>query len=246
MAWPKERILEVLDDCCESFRFPMLDNGYVYLADCRLSAFRSAEDWHLAIEVFGFSPRAGIPDINIYHFGSKIVRQKRPEDFVTQEAFDNYLRNNPNSETDFVYPIDEGDWIDQDLGETVVSGKSVIVRGSAIPVPTREELEEIGIELEDSSTVYIYEFCRALAAKHRTLILATEDELRKLVPDEMKLVLRLDEWSHPDVVNPDQKPSGNQTFQQIAAVLESGDVSMFQPTAEPNTHWSKWPEGGTL
>jgi hypothetical protein len=62
----------------------------------------------------------------------------------------------------------------------------------------------------------------------------------------MKLVLRLDEWSHPDVVNSDQKPSGNQTFQQIAAVLESGDISMFQPTAEPNTHWSNWPDGGTL
>ena len=246
MAWPKERILKVLDDCCESFTFPMLDNGYVYLADCRLSAFRSMEDWHLAIEIFGFSPRGGIPDINVYHFGSRIVRRKRPEDFVTPEAFEIYLRNNPNNESDFVYPIDDGDWIDQELGEAVVSGKSVIVRGSTISVPSRDELGRIGIELEDSSTVYIYEVCRALAMQHRSLILASEDELRKLVPDNMEMILRLDEWNHPDVVNPDQKPSGNETFKQIATVLESGDVSVFQPTLEPNTHWSNWPEGGAL
>jgi hypothetical protein len=36
-------ILRVLDAGCESFTFPMLDNGYVYLAATRLSLFRSPE-----------------------------------------------------------------------------------------------------------------------------------------------------------------------------------------------------------
>ena len=246
MAWRTDRILSVLDDCCENFTFPMLDNGYVYPAACRLSAFRSVEDWHLAIEVFGFSPRAGIPDINIYHFGSNIVRQKQLEDFVTPEAFDDYLKNNPNNESDFVYPISAGNWIDEELGETVVPEMSVVVRGSAIPVPPRDEFERLGIELEDWSSVYVYELCRALASTHRNLVLASESELRKLVPHGLELVLRLDEWNHPDVVNPDQKTSGNETFQQVSAVLESGDPSMFQPGSEPNTHWSNWPEGGLL
>ena len=246
MAWPQKRILRVLDDCCDSFTFPMLDNGYVYLADCRLSAFRSSEDWHLTIEVFGFSPRSGVPDIHIYHFGSKIVRQKRSENFVTPEAFENHLRNNPYNESDFVYPIEEGDWIDSEFGETVVSGKSANVRGLMIPVSTSEELERIGIELEDSSTVHVYELCRALAAKHRSLILAREGELRKLIPDDLKMVLRLDHWNHPDVVHADQRPSGNQTFQMIAAILETGDVSKYRATLAPNTHWSNWPEGGML
>jgi len=246
MAWPKDHILKVLDDCCANFTFPMLDNGYVYLAASRVSAFRSAEDWHLAIEVFGFSPRAGIPDINIYHFGSNIIRQKRPENFVSQEAFDNYLRNNPNNESDFVYPIDEGEWIDQELGETVAPGNSVVLRGSEIPVPTRDEFGSLGITLEDSSNVYIYELWRAVAATHRDLVLASEDELRKLVPNDFDLVLRLDEWNHPDVVNPDQKASSSETFQQIAVVLETGDVSKYQPSREANNHWSNWPNGGQL
>jgi len=46
-------ILAILDRCCDRNTFPMLDNGYVYLAATRLSLFRSPDDWAIAIEVFG-------------------------------------------------------------------------------------------------------------------------------------------------------------------------------------------------
>jgi hypothetical protein len=54
-------ILRVLDDCASSFNFPVLDNGYVYLAASRLSAYAAPPDWALVIEIFGFSPRTGLP-----------------------------------------------------------------------------------------------------------------------------------------------------------------------------------------
>src|SRR5690349_24690426 len=60
-----DRILSILDRCCDAFTFPMLDNGYVYLAATRLSLFRAAPDWAMVIEVFGFSPRSGLPDTHI-------------------------------------------------------------------------------------------------------------------------------------------------------------------------------------
>ena len=37
----------------------MLDNGYVYLADVRLTAFANTDVWALIIETLGFSSRAG-------------------------------------------------------------------------------------------------------------------------------------------------------------------------------------------
>lgn len=70
-------ILEVLDQCCEHHRFPMLDNGYVYPAATRLSLFRSSADWAMVIEIFGYSPRAGIPDTHVYTFGSRVRRMRR-------------------------------------------------------------------------------------------------------------------------------------------------------------------------
>ena len=33
MVFDPEEILSILDDCCDAFTFPMLDNGYVYLAE---------------------------------------------------------------------------------------------------------------------------------------------------------------------------------------------------------------------
>ncbi|MDS0860972.1 hypothetical protein NUV25_25000 [Burkholderia pseudomultivorans] len=39
-----QSILSVLDDCCEQFSFPMLDNGYVYLAATRLSLYGGPAD----------------------------------------------------------------------------------------------------------------------------------------------------------------------------------------------------------
>jgi hypothetical protein len=37
-----------------------------------------------------------------------------------------------------------------------------------------------------------------------------------------------------------------ETFQMITEVLVRGDSAWYVPTQTPNTHWSNWPEGGTL
>ncbi len=72
MAFEAEEILAILDRCCDAFTFPMLDNGYVYLAATRLSLYRSATDWAIVIEVFGFSPRSGLPDTHVQTFASRL------------------------------------------------------------------------------------------------------------------------------------------------------------------------------
>ena len=41
-------------------------------------------------------------------------------------------------------------------------------------------------------------------------------------------------------------PSSYETWQQLAQVLATGDARYYQPTLLPNTHWSNWPESGTL
>src|SRR4051794_20290728 len=96
-------ILKILDDCGASFTFPMLDNGYVYLGCTRLSLYRSIADWALVTEVFGFSPRSGLPDTGLYIFASKLHDRNKAEQYVNRNAYENYLANNPNNELRFVY-----------------------------------------------------------------------------------------------------------------------------------------------
>ncbi len=123
MNWSTQQILEVLDACCDGFTFPMLDNGYVYLAATRLSLFRSSSNWALTIEVFGFSPRGGMPDNHIYTFASRLRNRRTPEDFVNREAYELYLASNPNNESRFLEPLEAGDWLD---GEEVAVGATTV------------------------------------------------------------------------------------------------------------------------
>ena len=240
-------ILTILDRCCENFTFPMLDNGYVYLAATRLSSFRSTADWALVIEVFGFSPRAGLPDTHISTFASRLHDRKPVDDFVTPEAHRQYLENNPHNESRFIHPIDEGPWQDSEDLEVVANGASkVMIRGKPVPLPTPQQYREHAIDLEQSPNVFVYEACRYFAAIQREFIFGTQTERRANVPPELNQILQLEEWNHPDVVDGISRPSGSETFQQLAAVLSSGDAQLYSPTMLPNTHWQNWPEGGTL
>jgi hypothetical protein len=240
-------ILEVLDQCCEHHRFPMLDNGYFYLAASRLSLFRSSTDWAMVIEIFGYSPRAGIPDTHVYTLGSRVQRMRGETDFVSRAAFENYLANNPHNESSFIYPIEEGAWQDDSSVELLARGqREVVVRGLSGPTPPREAYAQHGIALTSPDDVQVFEFCRWLAATARDRVLATAEERRNCVPSELALILQLDEWRHPDVVN-DELPSAVPTFQALAEILAGGsEVGLNAIRERPNTHWSNWPDAGTL
>ncbi|MEM8810527.1 MAG: hypothetical protein AAGF01_31335 [Cyanobacteria bacterium P01_G01_bin.38] len=240
-------ILSILDRCCDVYTFPILDNGYVYLAATRLSLFRSTQAWALVIEVFGFSPRAGLPDTHIYTFANCLQNRDTAHQYVSHEAYQRYLANNPNNESRFVYPIEAGPWQDPENSEVIaLDAPPVILRGRPAQLPSLEQYTAHGIELETSPTVQVYEACRYFAATQRDSVLATEAERRFSIPPELEQILQLEDWNHPDVVDETVRPSDSETFQQLAAVLSTGNMQLYQPSLPPNTHWQNWPEGGQL
>jgi hypothetical protein len=91
----------------------------------------------------------------------------------------------------------------------------------------------------------LVELFRSLVPEHRDLLLATEAEIRARIPADLPELVRLEAWNHPDLSN-GRMPSECETFQQIADAIVSGDRGKLRPTLEPNTHYSHWPEGGTL
>lgn len=246
MHWRPKDILSILDECCANFTFPMLDNGYLYPAATRLSLYRTERDWGIVIEVFGYSPRAGLPDINLYTFASTLHNRDLPEKYNSPSAHANYLKNNPHNESRFVFPIEPGTWEDTESREFLARDASEItVRDRFVKLPALKEYGRHGIELMQTPQVQIFELCRFLADVERERVLASPKERRVSLPPDMKQVLQLEEWNHPDVVNNDL-PSQSEAFQQLAEVLVQGDPGLYRPTRSPNTHWRNWPEGGTL
>jgi hypothetical protein len=244
---PEAAILAVLDQGCRDMVFPMLDNGYLYLAAARLSLHRSEVDWALVFEIFGFSPRAGAPDLSVWSFGSRLANRKVREDYVSDEAYRNYLHVHPHDDSAFFFPLDDG-WQDPDDLELVApDARTLMVRGKEVAVPSREELRSIGIEPAEPEPerVRTFEVCRYLAATERELVLATPEERRTHVPADLSTILVLDDWHHPDTVT-GQVASDTTAFRSLALVLATGDVGAYDRSEPGNTHWSNWPDGGSL
>ncbi len=236
MSFTKTDILKQLDDCADKFSFPMLDNGYVYLIDSRLTVYRDNKNWVILIEVIGCSNRGGgHNDISncLYFFGNCLTFQLG--------------MNNSN----FLYFTDDSKggktFLDADFqGYLNPDIKSILIKGEKIMIPKSVEFyESQGIRLEEPSKIYIWEFLRGIRQYHRESFFATEEEIRKRIPFNIPLILKLEEWYHNDLAAGEQ-PSEIETFQMIASVIEKGNIELYQPTKKPNTHWSNWPEGGTL
>ncbi len=157
-----------------------------------------------------------------------------------------YLTANPCDESHSVFPIEEGSWQDEDDFELIaLDANQIEVRGNAIELPTREQYASVGFELMDPDAVHVFECCRFLSENYRNLVLATEQERRFTVPDQLTEMIVLDDWQHPNLAEKEY-PSECESFQQLALALETGDVSGYRPTTAGNTHWSNWPHGGTL
>jgi len=237
----REEILSQLDDCAHGYEFPMLDNGYNYPADVRLSAYRDEMRWAIIIEDLNCHNRAYQHDAFshcAYCFGNCLKGSPGlGKDFTSSTS------DSPN-ESIFV----DGDDSVEENGSAIVRSdlKEILIRDQIVPVDlTPENLLAKGIALEEAPIIHDYELLRSLLPENRDLLLATEEELHQHVPSDLPLLLRLDEWHHPDLSG-DELPSESETFQMIADVLVTGNINRYSPTKAPNTHWSNWPEGGTL
>jgi hypothetical protein len=235
MSKLSQEILQQLDNCADDFQFPMLDNGYVYLADTRMSVYASPSNWAIIIEVLGYNPRAWKTD----GFDNCLY------------CFGNFLGCKIGTDNaNFLFPISDGM-----SAPLFAENEPEIINEFARDVKIRENLFPItndlnayarsGIILEAPPSVHAFEFLRLLAITYRDLLLATEAELRARVIGDIPLMLQINEWHHPDIVI-GEKPSQNETFILIAEMIDKLDTSIYHSSKSPNTHWSNWKDGGTL
>ena len=228
-------ILQQLDQCAEEHTFPMLDNGYVYPVDSRLTAYRDDERWAMVIETVGFSYRGG------GHNGISNCLY----------VFGNCLSCKPGIDDEsFIYPTEdsgEGETFDpEDEAFLNPHVSTMRLREKTIQVPHEPGYYQTkGIDPEEPPRVTIWEFLRGISDAYKEEFMATEEEIRHRLPNDLPLFLKLDEWFHPDLAK-GEMPGHTETFRMIAKGLETGNAAVYNPTREPNNHWKNWPEGGTL
>ncbi|NUT35196.1 MAG: hypothetical protein HOV79_19240 [Hamadaea sp.] len=213
-----EQILAQLDDAAREHHFADPEHPYYYAIDARLHAYRDERRWALQIELVGYNPRAGNV-VDVVHTYGNCLTRGRPG--YENEDFLSRVEN-----MDEVEDTDNPECLRADRGPIQIRGRRIEVDAAA-----DDSLEDV---------------FRLLVPEHRELLLADEAELRRRIPADLPEVLRLDEWWHRSPARYDELPSETETFQQLAVALETGDLTAYRPTLPPNTHWSNWPESGSL
>lgn len=130
---------------------------------------------------------------------------------------------------DFLTRVENMDAIGTD--EETFRGGPIVLRGREVTVPVAA-----GADLVDAF--------RALVPGHRELLLATEAEVRARIPADLPLLLQLEEWHQPALY--EDPPSAAEAYRQLAEVVAASDAGRYRPTEPPNTHWSNWPDSGSL
>ena len=286
----EEEILNTLDNSNDGYYCFFVELGHVYssLIDTRLNVFRGDKDrWAIAVERLGYNPRAGAIVLDIYYYGNCLINLE----------FDNERPTNVYS----IYPIDFNSFNETMEDERLKSDAQFwLVRGQAIPLShNKQDYTNAGIELDEyePNEISAEEVGRLVVSQNRDLFRATDIELYKSIPTDLKKTVVLDEWYHKDFllqISPtmtdehlhqvyefnknltglggmtfedfaqsfrqkekltdelnkeiwkNNRPSSYETWQLIANVIVTNDPKQYKPTLEPNTHWTNWPDSGSL
>jgi hypothetical protein len=219
-SFTREEIFSQLDESIAGMSFPDIGHGYNYPLDVRLHAYRDDARWAILVELVGYNPRAcSVIDV-IHHFGNCL---DGPSGFENEDFLDRIA--------DTELPLDEEQrW----YLTTPVERLTVEGRGE--------------IDVPNPAAADVVEMFRSLVPAHRDLLLADESELRRRIPADLPEVLRLEEWAHPDplLLHDGDGVETTELWRLLADVLVTGDVTRYAPTEAPDSHWSNWPEGGSL
>lgn len=231
----KQEILRQLDVEAEGYVFPMLDNGYYYHGDQKMTIFRDDRRWAILLEVLAFfNHEYGLEGITTIAnvFGNCLIGWNNNDNF-------NYFASDNGTETFLTDDTIHLPYLNPEA-------KSILVRGQEIPIISdRRHYESKQIKLEHEGKITSWEFLRGLIPEHSNLFWVTREEISTKIPNDLPIFMTLDNWHHPDLVV-DEKPSETETFQQLADVIITGDKQLYNTTEISNTHWTNWPEGGTL
>ena len=244
MSFSAEDVIEHLEQCGrEPYRFFIdLSHGYFFNATTFLHLYADDGRWAMIFETAGYGNRSGFIELELFYYGNCL------RDLPRAGANDMF---ECNMESLYLVEPHELERIEDDFEAVALSVGGLTIRGVQLVVPTEAEaFREAGIEV-DGGHVSVWGLVRYLAARSPDPFRATETELRMHLPPDLPHLLTVHEWHHRQYAVYEGEvlgdlPSSYETYPSLARVLSSRDPSRYSPRLLPNTHWSNWPEAGTL
>lgn len=218
-------ILHCLDSQSVDRGFPTFSNCNIDMVTARLRGFRNETSWIIMFEqLVNYYPAEGILPILLI------------------DVLGNCFENKKSRINESLYPVqieNECEWESKEAEHDNDDLLYLMIREQQITVKYKLIEKHSHWNLGFNLLVH-------LLANHREEMLATEDEIRAIVPSDMQQVILLDNWHHPDVCSWNGRknrhfiPSDAMSMRMIAQVLETENIDFYQPREEANINWRFW------
>lgn len=126
--------------------------------------------------------------------------------------------------------------------------KEIKIRNQFVPFDNDyKNYEKEGIDVRDDynpqNLISFANFIRYLHETNPKLISATEDEIRKHIPKDLPKLMTINEFYFVSIYDKTNLPSRQETYQLIAKILTTKNVTIWKPTQKPNNSWKNWESG---
>lgn len=247
VVFTADDVLRFLDRCLmenPNWFFIDLGHPYVYTANSRLTLYANEVHWAIVSEVSGWNPRAATFLLTMTFFGNCLERLKPAGNTTWNAEFITLIEQAPMHEaveqlattaTPVAIKVR-----DRSVLVPAMGGSTFIPNVGSQPWPKGARPQDVG---------------RYVAYEYADLCRATDTEKRMHLPSGLPELMTIDQWHHrywyyshaPNNAGPiGDAPSSYETYRLIAEVLATRDPSRYRPTLKPNSHWSNWPQAGSL
>jgi hypothetical protein len=234
------------DDVNYNF-FLDLEHGYCVTASSRIHLYADGDRWAIVFEKCGYSNRGTNADIELNYIGNCIDYSIQNYDGRTYVDNTNRIVIIDMAEFN---RIENKDGVELETFELIGRDvKEVKIREKFVPFDNDyKHYEQVGIKIRDyenpKKLIGFEDFLRFLNETNPEAISASEDEIKKMIPDDLPKLMTINEFHFESIYASDRLPSSQETYQLIAKVLTTKDTTSWKPTLKPNNHWSNWESGG--
>ena len=223
-----------------------LEHGYCETAGSRIHLYGDSERWVIVFEKSGYQNRGTAAEIELNYVGNCI---DYPVDNYLER---NYITNSSHVilvDSDELERIENKEGVEMETFELIGKNiKEIKIRDQYVSFDNDyKNYEKIGIKVREydnsEKLIGFGDFIRYLHETNPALIRATEDEIRKHIPDNISKLMTIDEFYVVSAYEETNPPSQQETYQLLAKVLVTKDTSNWRPTQKPNNSWKNWESG---
>ena len=226
--------------------FLNLEHGYCETAGNRIHLYADATRWAIVFEKSGYQNRGTYAEIELDYIGNCI-------DYPI-EKYPGRIDISNCSSVILIDPIEferienkEGSEMEtfELIGQEI---KEIKIRDKYVPFDNNyENYEKVGIQVRDydnpQKLIGFGDLIRYLHETNPILISATENDIRKHIPNDIPKLMTINEFHFVSVYEKTNPPSKQETYQLLAKILVTRDTTNWKPTQKANNSWKNWESG---